>query len=203
MITTRSLLALTCLLTLAACGGPDSDSKRRPAAPSAPAASAPAPEAAPQAAPQSEGSEADVAGLRAAGDTWLQDFAAGDADGISRHYADDAVVMPEAAPSAAGAASVAGFYSGYFAQLRKGGYTIAIPQSQVMTGASGDLGYRAGTYRMNDGTGAQVDTGKWLQVWRRTGSEWRVVRDTWNSDGLPVLLGDDSPEDSPGEAPPN
>ena len=195
MTAAHRLLALTCVLVLAACGGPDSDTKRRPAAtPATPAASAPMPEPATESAPPSEGSEADVAGLRAAGDAWLLAFSGRDADKLAQLYADDAVVMPEAEPSASGAASINGFYLDYFGRLHSGSYSISVPASQIMTGASGDLGYRAGVYRMSDGTGTQVDTGKWLQVWRRAGGEWRVVRDTWNSDGLPVLLGDDSAE---------
>ena len=36
-----------------------------------------------------------------------------------------------------------------------------------------------------DGSGATVDKGKYVSVYRRINGDWQLIRDTWNSDGAP------------------
>jgi ketosteroid isomerase-like protein len=47
---------------------------------------------------------------------------------------------------------------------------------------SGDLAWLSGTFSDKDASGATVDEGKYLSVYRRTNGNWLLVRDTWNSD---------------------
>jgi ketosteroid isomerase-like protein len=50
------------------------------------------------------------------------------------------------------------------------------------SGASGDLAWHAGSYSVVDRAGTTVDSGSYLEVWKKTGGKWLIVRDMWNSD---------------------
>ena len=53
-------------------------------------------------------------------------------------------------------------------------------------GVSGDMAWLSGTYAAKDSAGAVVEPGKYVSVYRRVGTEWKLIRDTWNSDKAPA-----------------
>jgi ketosteroid isomerase-like protein len=58
---------------------------------------------------------------------------------------------------------------------------------------AGDFAFRSGTYTIKDKSGATADSCKYLQVWRKSGGKWQIVRDMWNSDTLPLFAPDPPP----------
>jgi ketosteroid isomerase-like protein len=55
-----------------------------------------------------------------------------------------------------------------------------------MTLVRGDLGVEQGYYRVrNVRRGADIEEGKYLHVWRRVGSEWKLQRMIYNTDVEP------------------
>ena len=184
-MTTREKVGvlLACLLTVASCGGGSDKSLAPPAA--APAAPA-APSAAEPAARPETSFAADFAAIRAAGESRDAAYSALNADAFAALYGDDAVMMPEAAKTVSGHAAILGYLRVYTRLLAENGFKPAISKD-VEIEVSGDLGLRSGTYSIKDPSGAVADTGKWLQVWRKTGGEWHIVRDIWNSDSLPIM----------------
>ncbi len=46
---------------------------------------------------------------------------------------------------------------------------------------AGDIAFEVGTYEMKGGDGKVLDRGKYLVVWKRENTEWKLYRDIWNS----------------------
>ncbi len=128
----------------------------------------------------------DEAAIRAAGARWNDAYKAGNVDGLVALYAADAVLMPETAKTAKGPVAIREFLKVYVALLTDSGFTPAVGNA-VDVGVSGNLGFRAGTYAVTDKSGTVVDTGKWLETWRKTDGQWYIDRDIWNSDVLPLF----------------
>ena len=65
------------------------------------------------------------------------------------------------------------------------GVTFSVdPKSDV--GTSGDLAWESGTYAVKAKSGASVEIGKYLTVYKKSGGKWLIIRDTWNSDAPPA-----------------
>ena len=193
--------ALVGLGALSACGKREASQPAAPAA--APAATAPAPAStatastATETAPSATG---DMAAIRTAGSAKDRAYGTGNTELMSSVYEDDATLMPPTAHSARGRAAIRTFLQSQQSELTNGGYSSAI-DSAVQVRVSGPLAVRTGTYATKDGSGASVDTGKFLEVWTKNGDQWRVSTEIWNSDTLPLTLGgaeDEEKENPPG-----
>lgn len=107
-------------------------------------------------------------------------------EGIMAFYAEDAVLLPAAAPTASGKAAIREEWK----------HILAIPNfestsslSTAEVAASGDLGYTTGTYlarMLGENDKPAIEPGKWVTVWKRqTDGRWLVVVDTYNTDVPP------------------
>ena len=115
----------------------------------------------------------------AAADQWNASWSAGDAQAVGNHYADDATLYPPGAESISGRSAITDFWAGGLAVSTNGGIESKSAESD------GAIGYETGTYVMEDSTGAHVDHGKFLVVWKYVNGEWKIQHDMWNSDMAP------------------
>ena len=144
-------------------------------------------------APPAADTAADQTAVRAVNTAWFKAFNAGDGAAIAALYAEDAVLSAPGAPAARGKASISEYYVKDLAASAAAGLTNEDgPTSDV--GASGDLAWQWGTYKVTDKSGAAVDAGKYTTVFERKGGKWMIIRDTWNSDAAPAAA-------APGAAP--
>jgi uncharacterized protein (TIGR02246 family) len=127
---------------------------------------------------------ADEAVIRAGTETWNTAYNAGDVEKIVALYAEDAVVMPPYAPALKGREAIREYLTKDIAAAKAAGLTGKDGTSAV--GVSGDLAWHAGTSSVIDATGKTVETGNYVEVWRRTNGKWLMVRDIWNDDALPT-----------------
>lgn len=144
-------------------------------------ACAPAPAPAPATPPDTS---ADEAAMKADLQKWMDDFNAGNADGVASQYADDAVLMPPNAPQAAGRDAI----RAALARESEGARAAKLTFKSTATtgiGVNGDLAWMSGNYAVVDEKGNNVDVGKYLSVHRKTNGAWLYIRDTWNSDNPP------------------
>jgi ketosteroid isomerase-like protein len=128
---------------------------------------------------------AENASLRAFSLTWFEKYGKGDVDGVANMYADDAIILAPGAPAAVGKAAIHTFLAGDIAGAKKAGVDDTageINGSEI----SGNLGWVSGAYSITDPAGKKVDSGKYTTVFRKTNNEWKIIRDTWNSDLPPV-----------------
>ena len=64
------------------------------------------------------------------------------------------------------------------------GFDLTFVPEQIIVSSSGDMALDRGTYKLAvapNGT-AKTDTGKYVVVWRKIGSEWKAAADIFNSD---------------------
>ena len=124
---------------------------------------------------------ADEQAIRGQVESWLQLIKAKDAAGIAGLYAEDGAVMPPNAPIGKGRAAIQQTWASMMATP---GFDLTIVPDQIIVSSSGDMALDRGTYRLNvapNGT-AQTDTGKYVVVWRKVGSEWKAAADIFSSD---------------------
>lgn len=108
---------------------------------------------------------------------WEEAFNKGDAAGVAALYTEDAQLMPPATPLVSGRAAIEAFMRDTFAQSP---VQIAITDGE--TSVNGDHADRRGTYRVASPDGAELETGKFVEVWKRIGGEWKIHWDIWNTD---------------------
>ncbi len=114
----------------------------------------------------------------------MDDFNAGNADGLASQYAEDAVLSPPNAAAAIGRAAIREALAKESAGARAAGLTFK-STATTGVGVTGDLAWMSGKYAVVDAKGTSVDEGKYLSVHRRTNGAWLYIRDTWNSDNPP------------------
>jgi len=130
---------------------------------------------------------ADEQAIRRQVDHWLQLVKAKDAAGIAGLYAEDGAVMPPNAPIGKGRAAIQQTWA---SMMQTPGFDLTFVPDQIIVSSSGDMALDRGAYRLAvapNGT-AQTDTGKYVVVWRKIGSDWKAAADIFNSD-LPTSGG--------------
>lgn len=110
-----------------------------------------------------------------AAEQWNVAWAAGDAAAIGSNYADDAIMYPPNSDAVVGRAAITEFWAGFLALTTNG----SIESGEAAN--DGTIGYETGTYVVNDSTGAHMDHGKYVVVWRHGDQGWQIVRDIFNT----------------------
>jgi len=112
---------------------------------------------------------------------WLELIKSKDAAAIAQMYAEDGAFMPPNAAIAKGRATIE---RNWAAMMATPGFELTFAPEQIVVSSSGDLTLDRGTYQLTvapDGS-KQVDTGKYVVVWRKVGGEWKAAADIINSD---------------------
>jgi uncharacterized protein (TIGR02246 family) len=135
-------------------------------------------------APTATAADDVAATVRANTAAWVKAYNTGNADAIVALYADDAVVLPPGAGLLRGHAAIKQFIVKDIAGAQAAGVAFVINSGDEV-GTSGDLAWHSGTFKVTDKSGATVDTGKYLEMSRKRGGKWHIIRDMWNSDTPP------------------
>lgn len=133
------------------------------------------------------GEEPDAAPIRKAVEDgiakWLEAFNRGDAKGVAAVYADDAMLLPPNGEIVRGKEKVQEFWGSAVQVLKDASLTT------LEIGGSGTTAYRIGKYTLKvepPGQPAQVDVGKYVEVWKRQADgAWKLYADIWNSSAPP------------------
>ncbi len=123
---------------------------------------------------------ADMAAIHAATNAWVEAYNAGDADKIVALYADDAIMLPPDAPAASGHEAMKAYLAADIAASKAAGVSFALDADT--SGVSGDLAWHSGTFHVTGANGANLGTGKYVEVSRKTNGKWLMIRDIWNND---------------------
>ncbi|MGH7943602.1 MAG: YybH family protein [Steroidobacteraceae bacterium] len=127
---------------------------------------------------------ADETAVRAVNLAWDAAYKAGDADGVSNTYAEGAVVLPPGSPTLVGHDAIREFFASDIAANKAAGMMLSIDEESTVT-MSGDMAWQNGTFKVNDASGAMVDTGKYLSLLQKQDGKWMLIRDVWNLDSTP------------------
>lgn len=141
--------------------------------------------------PSDAGVTAAEATIRAGTAAWNEAYNAGEVDKLVALYTDDTVVMPPNAPALSGHEALKAYLTKDVAASRAAGLVAKDGTSTV--GVSGDLAWHAGSSSVVDASGKTVETGSYVEVWRRTNGQWLMVRDIWNDDAPPAAAASSTP----------
>jgi uncharacterized protein (TIGR02246 family) len=110
-------------------------------------------------------------------------FNAQDAAKLAAMYAEDAILMPPNHPMVKGRAAIEAFFKQDFKQGVTG-----VQLKPMESAVSDTQGFEAGTavVTIKRTGGANVtDHGKYVVVFKRVGSDWKIAYDAFNSDQAP------------------
>jgi uncharacterized protein (TIGR02246 family) len=120
----------------------------------------------------------------------LTDFAVAfnqkDAAKIASFYAEDAVLMPQGSPLVKGRPAIT---SAFVAMIAPGG--VLKFSAPLVIDVTGDRAFAAGTYTVTvtvpgsqaaGGNGSLIIAAKYLTVFKRVGTDWKIVYDMQNAD---------------------
>lgn len=126
-------------------------------------------------------SAADEEAIRGQVARWLKLIESKDSAAIAQLYTEDGAVMPPNATIGKGRGAIQQTWAAMF---QTPGFDLTFVPEQIVVSSSGDMALDRGTYRLAvtlDGT-EQIDTGKYVVVWRKVGGEWKAAADIFNSD---------------------
>ncbi len=117
--------------------------------------------------------------IRNNGAQWARHWNAKELDKLVAAYADDAVYLPPHHAAVHGRGAIREYLQG---PLQHGVTDLVYEVTYIKH--IGDLAYDVGHYSMTvpRSDGSKQDRGKYLVVWRREGSDWKIVADAWSSD---------------------
>jgi len=118
----------------------------------------------------------DKAVLEAGTNTWIEAFNAHNADALASLYSEDAVLLPPNEPAVFGRDAIRATNKELLADEG-----IGMELEDLEINIVGDLGYKAGRYRMYSKDGGLLDRGKYIEIWKKTDGQWLIHRDIWNS----------------------
>ena len=123
-----------------------------------------------------------------------RDFDEGDAKRTAANYTDDAQILAPQHPAIQGKAAIIAFFN---ANIDK---DLSFENDTNWSVARGDVGIEQGVYIVrNVRVGENVETGKYIRIWKRTHGTWKLYRDMYSSDSeSPAVV-----SVSPGEAAPS
>jgi len=115
-------------------------------------------------------------GIEATNARFMSAINSGDGAAVAALYTDDAVLCAPNMPMQRGKPAIQATLEGMVQAM--GPLKLQLDTMQVEE--RGDAAWEVGTYTMT--AGGQTDKGKYLVVWKREGSDWKLAVDMWNSD---------------------
>ena len=130
------------------------------------------------------GTQADIAAIKKLGAEFSQLYMKGDNDAMAKIYTEDGAIFPPGRPIITGRKAI-----GEYWKLAPG---VTVVEHQTVADSiviRGDIAYDYGTFRARnarDGQPGNPGFGKYVIVWRRTGGQWLMHLDIWNSSPAPA-----------------
>jgi uncharacterized protein (TIGR02246 family) len=125
---------------------------------------------------------ADEQKIRELDQKWVAAVQAKDAAASAAFYAADGALLAAGAPMAKGAAAVRAMWQQLLGMKN---INLTFAPTDVVVSSGGDMAYDIGTYQLSfdSDKGPVKDVGKYVVVWKKVGTDWKVAADIFNSDG--------------------
>ncbi len=131
------------------------------------------------------------AAIEAANKQFADAFNRDDARGMAALYGETAQLLPPGSQPLEGRTAIETFWRG-IAEL-----PIADLQLQTVDVESHpDGACEVGRYKMIGSDGGEIDSGKYIVIWKRDATGWKIYRDIWNSSVPPATAASGAGTDS-------
>ena len=119
---------------------------------------------------------AQKAEIEAVNAKWIDFFNKGDFAGVASLYVDDAIAFPPGSAMVKGRAAIEALWKSIAEKVGEPSLTTLDVKSLGSSAAR-----EIGTFSLKTkGARPQEVTGKYLVVWEKVGSEWKLAADIWN-----------------------
>ena len=119
----------------------------------------------------------DKATIQSLNDKFAQAFNAGDSAAVAALYTEDAVILPPGAEMAKGRSAIQSFWKAAAEQLGDAKLT-AVDVKPLGSSAAREIG----TFSLRTkGQQPHEINGKYVVIWEKVGSDWRLATDIWNT----------------------
>jgi len=152
-------------------------------------------------APPPDNTEEARAGITAANAEFMKRVEAKDAAGIAALYTEDAQVLPPNGPPVLGRQAIEQMFSGMVQGIAK------VQLDTVEVEGHGETAHEVEALTFFDASGAKIDEGKAIVIWKKVGEDWKLHRDIFSSNlppppppAAPAAEGD-APAEGAAEAP--
>ena len=128
--------------------------------------------------------KAEAEAIRSLEDQWLAANKAKDINKVLSIFASDAVVMEKNMPITVGIDAIQKSWEKWFSDTTFMHNSLTGTTDNIEVSASGDLGYARGTnhYSIKTPNGTVEIDDKYVDIFRKTGGEWKCIVSIWNSD---------------------
>jgi uncharacterized protein (TIGR02246 family) len=114
--------------------------------------------------------------IAAANENFVAAFKRGDAAAIATLYSKDGQVLPPNSQPISSTQAIQTFWQGV---MNLGIKAAKLESLEVED--RGDIAYEVGKYTLLGDGGQEIDTGKYVVVWKQEAGRWKLHRDIWNS----------------------
>jgi uncharacterized protein (TIGR02246 family) len=114
------------------------------------------------------------AGVEDAAQQWAAAASAGDAEALTNLYAADATIHAPDTPPVTGRDAIHAFFT---EMVSEGPYAITLTTNEVIIPESGELAIELGSFEDASGSG------KYVGVYKNIDGSWKLIADTWNTNG--------------------
>ena len=119
--------------------------------------------------------QTDLDGLKAMRDVVQARLDTRDPATIATLYAENGSVLPPNGDIVKGRAAIEAFW----VEFLSSGISVNVTDTNVH--ASGDVGYKVGTYTIASAYGELLDEGKYVEVWHYMDGKWQMMYDMFSS----------------------
>jgi len=96
---------------------------------------------------------------------------------VTERYSSDGAIMAPGAPAITGQKDFEAFFEGGYAH----GIRNVLFQTVRLFGFSGTFVNEEGRYELKNAKGETIDQGKYIVIWKKTASGWKMYRDIFNT----------------------
>ena len=119
--------------------------------------------------------------IEAANKMWEAAASRSDGPGVAALYTDNGQLLPAQSDFVTGTEAIGQFWQAVFDSGVKGVSLVTVEVEN-----HGDTAYEVGKLEILDADGKVLDHAKYVVIWKKEGTSWKLHRDIWTTSVVPV-----------------
>jgi uncharacterized protein (TIGR02246 family) len=119
--------------------------------------------------------------IEAANKKWEAAASRSDGPGVAALYTNNAQLLPAQSDFVTGTEAIGQFWQAVFDSGIKGASLVTVEVE-----SHGDTAYEVGKFELRGADGNVLDHGKYVVIWKKDGTSWKLHRDIWTTSVAPA-----------------